>query len=211
MKRNDTVLCPCLCPGSGDPWQVTAARAPGAVPQRFPKGATIYRQGLPGEGIFVLCEGSVTLVVSAPGRPRRILDIVAAGQPFGLDCLAKNRLRRCSAVARQDCVACYVSRGQVRATLCADSELWWNAFALLAEKLDRVRQERLILTGGRLAEQIESLRRLHAGNGGTAPLRQTEMAALLGVSNESVCRAVKRTRAQGQSQAPKTAHARSGL
>jgi CRP-like cAMP-binding protein len=114
-----------------------------------------------------------------------------AGQPFGLDCLLGDGRRGSSAVARQDSLAYYIPSREFKETLCNHVHLFWRAFLLLTGTLNRLSRDRLLLSGCRVHEKIENLTRLCAEQPGAASLTPMELAAWLGISEETVCRELR--------------------
>jgi CRP-like cAMP-binding protein len=196
MTGNNRIRTCAFCrPDSRTPWQALAKYAPGARQRRFSKGATIYEQGGAAEGVFVLCRGSVALLDATRDKQPCLAGIVFPGQPFGLDCLTGEGRRNCRAQARQDSVACYIPASELQDVAHGRSGLLWGSFVQLAKSAEALAQERALLTGSSLSAQLDYLHRLYADRDGTARLKQKEVAALLGVAPETVCREIRKKKA----------------
>ena len=163
-------------------------------------GAAIYRQGFPAEGIFLLCRGSVKLTAVSEAGTERILEFVTCGELFGLECLLPEPVRSMSAVARENCQGAFIDKTQFQKALESNLELLWNVTMMLNDMLHRSNQEKLAISGARVRERIEKVlddlaqRLTHseaAGKPTFAPLKQRELAELLGVPEETICRELR--------------------
>jgi CRP/FNR family transcriptional regulator, cyclic AMP receptor protein len=163
-------------------------------------GAAIYRQGFPAEGVFLLCRGSVKLTAVSEAGTERILEFVTCGELFGLECLLPEAVRSMSAVARENCQGAFINKAQFQKALKSNLDLLWNVTIMLNNMLHRSNQEKLAISGSRVRERMEKVledlaqRLTHSeaeGKPSFAPLKQRELAELLGVPEETICRELR--------------------
>jgi CRP-like cAMP-binding protein len=167
----------------------------------FHKGSFIYCEGVPAEGVFLLCRGSVRLTtVSEPGT-ERIAGFVTCGELFGLDALLQKPLRCMSAIAREDSQGALVSSMEFKRALHSNADLLWSVTLMLNDLLHRTNHEKLTISGSRVRDRIENVlvdlsRRLKESEAVNKPtfaaLRQNELAALLGIPQETICRELRK-------------------
>jgi CRP/FNR family transcriptional regulator, cyclic AMP receptor protein len=171
----------------------------------FRKGSLIYREGLPAEGVFLLCRGSVKLIATADSGVERITDFVTCGQLFGLDALLPDPIRCISAVARENSQGAFIPSTMFKKTLQLNPDLLWHVTLMLNELLHRANYEKLRISGGRVRDRIanvlcevsERLKQSQAAGKPTfAKLKQRELAELLGVPEETICRELRKMRVE---------------
>lgn len=169
----------------------------------FLKGRTIFREGFPAEGAFLLCGGSAKLTTISKGGMQRILDFIACGEMFGLDCLLRDQLRHTAAVAREDCQAAYFKKDDLCELLRSQPELHCQVMLKLNELAYRGYQEKLAVSGARVRDRIEhvlqdlAIRQKERKITGRAPMatfKQRELAELLGVPEETISRELRNLR-----------------
>jgi CRP-like cAMP-binding protein len=105
--------------------------------QSFPQGETIFREGEPGDRMYIVAEGQVDILTEG-----QLLETVNAGGILGEMALIDDKPRSATAIARVDCVLTPISR-QHFLTLVERTPL----FAL---RVMRVMAERLRRTNTRL-------------------------------------------------------------
>lgn len=175
----------------------------------FRKGAVIYRQGFPAEGIFLLSRGSVKLIATTEAGTERIIGFVTCGELFGLDGLLAQPVRCMSAVARENSQSAFVSSVAFKKALHLNPDLLWNVMLMLNDLLHRANHEKLTISGARVRDRIESVlldlsQRLQQCQTASKPifaeLKQRELAELLGVPEETICRELRKMRGEQKSQ-----------
>jgi len=123
----------------------------------FRKGNTLYHQGFPAEGIFLLSQGSMKLTTVSEAGIERISAFVMCGELFGVDCLLAQPIRCQSAVARERSQALFVSTAQFHKALHTKPDLLWKFALMLNNMLLRATQDKLSITGSRIQARIESV------------------------------------------------------
>lgn len=76
---------------------------------RVPQGGYFFRQGDPGEVMFVLESGAVDVLKNVSGQPPHVLRHLSAGDCFGEMALMDLAPRSASVRATEDCVAIEIS------------------------------------------------------------------------------------------------------
>ena len=158
------------------------------------QGATLARQGEPGDGLWLVEAGALrTSMVTNDGR-ELTLDVLgpgdAAGEPFGVvsgadvRTLRQTRLRPLDPRAAADLLAARAHRAAALA-----AELAWVGV-----------QERVAWRLDDLAERFG--RPVEGGTLLVLPLTQDELAALAGTSRESVSRALRALVSEGRIRVP---------
>jgi CRP-like cAMP-binding protein len=121
------------------------------------KGHTIYHQGFPAEGIFILSRGSMKLTTVNEAGIERISAFVMCGELFGVDCLSSALIRCQSAVAREGSQALFVSTAQFSKALHTNPEMLWKFALMLNDMVLRAARDKLAITGSRIQVRIESV------------------------------------------------------
>lgn len=164
------------------------------------KGQLVYREGFPADGVFLLSRGSIKLTTFSESGMERILDFVTCGELFGLDALLQEGIRFQTAEARESSQGSFLGLDQFRNTLQSTPDLLWHVTLMLNDMLHRANQGRLAISGARVRERIEHAlsdlsQRLVQLRGARKPafakLKQRELADLLGVSEETICRELR--------------------
>ncbi len=134
----------------------------GACERVFAAGSELFRQGDPGDGLFVIQDGSVELSVRLEDQRRQLLSTVGPGEILGEMGVVENQPRSATATARTATTAWFIPRAEMLAAVERSPAL---ALALLREISGRLRDfnsqyvrevlqaERLSLIG-RLARSI---------------------------------------------------------
>ena len=122
-----------------------------ARPMRFPDGATIVRAGEPGESVYLLVQGRVSVTVDLPGGGSARLATLSGGMAFGEMALLGEQLRSANVCADSEVECCELrmddlaqlgeSNPHLRATL------YENLARKLAGNLRRANAEVQALSG----------------------------------------------------------------
>lgn len=76
----------------------------------FPKGATLFQRGDPGEGIYLIDTGEVRVFLGGGRKQRQLLELAGPGSVLGLnECMASQN-HRITAVANDETMAIFVPR-----------------------------------------------------------------------------------------------------
>src|ERR1700691_3917480 len=70
--------------------------------KRFPTGAQIFREGDPGNGLYIIKSGSVQIAHMAGGEIRHIFSQLGPGEIFGEMAVVEDQPRSATAVALTD-------------------------------------------------------------------------------------------------------------
>jgi CRP-like cAMP-binding protein len=171
-----------------------AALASIAVHVRYAAGATLFLEGDPSPGLYVLLSGRVRLSRISPGGREQVIHVVAPGHHFNSAPVFDGGPCPVNASAQTDVTALLFPGERLHALILEHPVV---ALRLLADCCGYLRQlvnlvDDLSLTTvqGRLARLL--LTQAEAGEQGFAqPLTQSEMAARLGTVREMVGRSLK--------------------
>lgn len=149
-------------------------------------GAVLFREGDPGDALFVVVEGDVRVVVLSAAGGEATVALLGPGEFVGDLALLDGRPRSASAIAHRAAKTLVVTRDDFRRWL---SERPKASFALLEALSLRVRRTDEALADLSFLGLPQRLaKRLLALTTGAERLRitQAELASMLGVSRESV-------------------------
>jgi CRP/FNR family cyclic AMP-dependent transcriptional regulator len=164
----------------------------------YPAGAVIFREGAPGDSLYVVIEGSVRVALHSAAGEEATLALLGPGEFLGDLALLDGRPRSASAIASQPTKTLVVTRSDFIAWLSGRVSA---ALALLETLSMRVRRTDEALADlafldlpHRLAKRLLDLAAAHpemqAGGAVSEKARlrvtQNELASMLGVSRESV-------------------------
>ncbi|MEX0786097.1 MAG: Crp/Fnr family transcriptional regulator [Dehalococcoidia bacterium] len=164
----------------------------------YPTGTVIFREGDPGDALYVVVEGNVRIALLSPHGEEATVAMLGPGEFVGDLALLDGRPRSASAIATEPTKMLVVTR--------ADFTEWLSrrphaALALLETLSLRVRRTDEVLTDlsfldlpQRLTKRLLELASTHPDTrpAGLVPgqprvrITQTELASMLGVSRESV-------------------------
>lgn len=173
--------------------------------RRFSRGECIFAIGMPATDIYFIERGKIRLsLVSSTGRTLTI-GIRTPGEHFG-DLFLDSRRREAQAEALTEGQALLVPRGPFEVLLAAEPRLGINMAKALSIKLEAVLRQLDLLSFSSAAERIgrllASLARDHGiGEGPEVEidlnLTHQDIAAMLGVSRESVTIVLNRLKSKG--------------
>lgn len=169
----------------------------------YPAGATIFREGAPGDSLHIIIEGAVRVSVVSPSGVEATIALLGPGEFVGDLALLDGKPRSASAIASQRTKTLIVTRESFRRWLSRRPKA---ALALLETLSQRVRTTDEALADlsfldlpHRLAKRLVYLANAHAevrteDASGRVRLRitQSELASMLGVSRESVNKQLSR-------------------
>jgi len=168
---------------------------------RFSERDRVYSQGLPADGLFFIQKGSLSLTVSDSRGNTRISRFVGPGELCGLDAFLPHRTHVSTAIAREDCQMCFVEAAGFTEVVGDCDKYAWQLFLVVNQLLHASDIEKLELSGNCVQRR---LRQFFARFGtlrgdrhtGSSTCRQTlkqwEIAQYLGVSQETICRELKK-------------------
>ncbi|MFQ5515607.1 MAG: Crp/Fnr family transcriptional regulator [Myxococcota bacterium] len=175
------------------------------IDRKFPKGATIFEEGLGGDYMYIIQQGQVKVTkISDDGR-EKILEMLGAGDFFGEMALLDREPRSASVKTTQPCLLLALSRQDFLGLLRDSPEIAMEMIRVLSRRVREADEQ----IRGLLFERVESrtrrvLRRLAtvAVPGrpdwrGTTALTHQQLADLVGTSRETITRVVKELKDRG--------------
>jgi CRP-like cAMP-binding protein len=152
----------------------------------LPRGQLIYPEAVTADGIFLLSSGSVKLVTSGRLAQTRISTIVRPGEWFGLDAIIPRSMRMFAAIAREESVVCFVEKARLVALLRSKNEFSWHLIEKLSIALQDTQRSVVLFSGESVRKRL--LNTINECNSRSISLKQVEVAAILGVSAETISR-----------------------
>jgi CRP/FNR family transcriptional regulator, cyclic AMP receptor protein len=175
------------------------------VDRRYPKKATIFARGDPGDSLFLLKEGLVRICSVSDKGTETILHILKPDAIFG-ELLFSEEKRALTAVAGTDVVATVISRMNFLEILRSVPVVAENFIRLLSGRLTKVEKEFADFghtwSYNRLAMVLLALAEEHgvetpAGTRITLRLTHEDLANLIGTTRETVTTQINRFRKKG--------------
>ncbi len=173
------------------------------IERRFPKNKTIVEEGMPGDYMYIVCDGRVKVTkLSGDGR-EKILEMLGSGSFFGELSLLDGAPRSASVKALTETRMLALSRSDFLAQLRRSPDL---AMALIQELTARLRQmddQASSLSFQRVQERTQGLLvRLATdpgseGHRATPALTHQQIADMIGTSRETVTRVIKALKLEG--------------
>ena len=99
----------------------------------FAAGQTIFREGEPGDYLYIVAEGEVDILMNGD----HVLETVGPGGILGELALVDDKPRSATAVARTDCVLAPVSRAHFLALVRLTPSFAIQVMRVMAERLRR--------------------------------------------------------------------------
>jgi len=173
----------------------------------FRKGETIFRQDDPGDALYVVFEGSVQITFGSVDGREITLAILGPGECFGDLALLDGRPRSAGAVAANAARTFVIARDAFVRWLderpAAARSLLETLSLRLRQKDESLSDFSLLDLSHRLAKRLADLAAIDPagkarGTGGIGvAVTQSEIAALLGVSRQSVNKELKKFESRG--------------
>jgi CRP/FNR family cyclic AMP-dependent transcriptional regulator len=172
-----------------------AALAAALRRRRYPRGATVFLTGDPGEQLYLIERGRVRIGLVAPDGREVVLAVLGPGEAFGDLALLDGEPRSADAAAQEDSLLLVLPRDAFLRHLEAHPGL---AIALLAEMSRRLRRNARIIQDAafrdvpaRLAAALLQLAREQGPPDGSGrevavSVTQAELAGMIGATRESV-------------------------
>lgn len=169
--------------------------------RRFHREQDIYGQEDRSDTLYRVVSGSACKYLMRVDGRRQLVDIYLPGNLFGFTARLNHRYAA-QAVADGTIIACY-PRQRVEALAEEDTEIAREIKTQMFEALERLQEQQLVTGTMTAQEKVREFllffhRRLSAGNGDMAlPISRYDIADMLGISPETVCRAFTDLRARG--------------
>jgi CRP/FNR family transcriptional regulator/CRP/FNR family cyclic AMP-dependent transcriptional regulator len=174
------------------------------IERRFPRHKTIVEEGLPGDYMYILCEGRVQVSKLSDDGREKIREFLEDGDFFGEMSLLDNAPRSASVRALADTRILALSRADFLAVLRRSPDLAMAVIQELTRRLRRVDDQASSLSFQRVEERTKGLlTRLakedpqNVGRRVTPALTHQQIADMIGTSRETVTRALKLLKEHG--------------
>jgi CRP/FNR family transcriptional regulator, cyclic AMP receptor protein len=173
----------------------------------YPAGATLFVEGEPPRGVFILCSGQAKLMADSREGKSITLRIARAGQVLGLSSVVANHPYPVNAITVVPSQISFLPRNQFLAFLrnCTDVSL--RIAEQLSMELHKAwEQTRQLALSSSAAAKLAHLLLALAGNGAetktvaakiSLSMTHREMGEIIGVSRETVARLLGEFRNQG--------------
>jgi CRP-like cAMP-binding protein len=157
-----------LCKHSSSEWRELIALKKTTIP--FKKGATIFEEGAPVEGIFFLYEGSVKIHMKWGDYKELILRFAKSGHILGYRGLGTKHIYPVSATALENASACFISNDFLEASLKANTKFSLALLQIYADELQKAEK--------RMRDLV------HMDVKGRVALALTEIAEMFGTDSD---------------------------
>jgi CRP-like cAMP-binding protein len=164
--------------------------------RRFRRGEVLFHEGDPGDALFIIASGAVKVVVPSEEGEEAILATLKRGDFLGELALLDGAPRSASAIALEATDALTLPRDQFRALADAEPAIRGALLEAMARELRRltkhVAELHFLDLTGRLAARLVRLAEEHGErlpDGSVrldAPLTQSDLAAMIGATRQSV-------------------------
>jgi CRP/FNR family transcriptional regulator len=164
----------------------------------YPKGAVLFVEGQAPRGIFVLCNGSVKLSLSATNGKTIIVRIAEAGEALGLGATVSGKPYEMTAETIDPCQVTFVKRDDFLEFLKDDVEACFKVAEQLSEKYyDACKEVRSLELSQSAVEKLAKLLLEWSSKNGAAAKSETrltlrltheEISQIIGTSRETVTR-----------------------
>jgi CRP/FNR family cyclic AMP-dependent transcriptional regulator len=164
--------------------------------RRFRRGEVLFHEGDPGDALFIVTSGAVKVVVPSEEGEEAILATLRRGDFLGELALLDGAPRSASAIALEPTEVLTLPRSQFRTLVASQPAIRDALLAALAGELRRltthVAELHFLDLTGRLAARLARLAAEHGErlpNGSIrldAPLTQSDLAAMIGATRQSV-------------------------
>ncbi len=177
-----------------------------ALKRSFPRGATIFEEGAPAQGFYIILAGQVKLVKSSPDGKEFILRLVGPGETFAEAAVFAEGPYPVTGVALEDSYTLFFPKEPFLRLLSNSPPLTRNMLATLSRLLFHLTRQLEDLSlkevSARLAQYI--LEQCLKQHGRIAPdltfelpTAKTQLAAYLGTIGETLSRTLARLKASG--------------
>ena len=167
----------------------------------YKRRATIFSEGDPGNGFYLVKEGKVKIFMISPDGKEQILHIFGPGDPFGEVPVFAGQSFPAHAVALENSRLVFLPRGDFVALVAANPALALNLLAVLSQRLRQFTKmiDSLSLkeVPGRLAAHLLYLSKKQSTGDLQLELSKTQLASLLGTIPETLSRMLSKLQREG--------------
>ena len=172
------------------------------IERRFPRNSTIVEEGLPGDYMYVICEGRVKVTKLSDDGREKILEFLDTGAFFGEMALLDEAPRSASVKALEPVQLLALSRGDFLAVLRRSPDLAMAVIQVLTRRLRDTDEQASSLSFLCVKDRAKGLLKRLAqdpseGRLSTPTLTHQQIADMIGTSRETVTRVVKELKQDG--------------
>jgi CRP/FNR family transcriptional regulator len=172
---------------------------PGGAMLRLRDGAVLTRSTQPAEAIYVVHRGTLKTVADFPDGRQQVIDFHLPGELVGFDALGEPE-HPTETQALHDAEICALPLGRLQAASQEWSRIQRAVHRSMSDRIVRLQQQIVRMAGGvdqRMAAFLLEFAERQCGPGVqpcelVLPMRRTDIASYLGISMESVSRALTR-------------------
>ncbi|HET7437104.1 MAG TPA: cyclic nucleotide-binding domain-containing protein [Thermoanaerobaculia bacterium] len=103
---------------------------------RFRTGETLFSEGDPPRGVYVLHSGTVQLLFAGKNGNAKPLRETQPGQILGLSCVVTQRPHDCTATAAEPCEVAFIEREEFLRTLDDSPAVWFCVLRILSSEVN---------------------------------------------------------------------------
>ena len=104
--------------------------------ETWPPGKTLFREGDPPDGVFLLHDGETDLMYASRSGDEKALLVAEPGQLLGLSALVGGRGNDSSAITRTPAVTGFVDKQRFLALLDENPELWFSVLRMISSDIN---------------------------------------------------------------------------
>jgi CRP/FNR family transcriptional regulator, cyclic AMP receptor protein len=170
------------------------------ITNSYPKGARLFVEGQPTDGIFMLCRGRVKLTTHSRNGKSLILRIAEPGEVLGLSAAISGSVSESTAEVIEPCQVNFVLKSEFRRFLEQNADAGMNALHQLSTQYKKAHMQiRSLGLSACVADKLATLllewSKNEPSNNGSVYLNNTfsheEIAEMIGTSRETVTRILK--------------------
>ena len=176
------------------------------ITNTYPKGARLFIEGQPAEGVYLLCRGRVKLTAHSRNGKALILCVAAPGELLGLSAAVSRIPHETTAEAIETCDITFVRRQEFVRFLNENADAGMNAIEQLSRQYNAAHaQIRAIGLSSCVADKFAMLLLDWSKNGNTngggchirVGFSHEEIGEMIGTSRETITRTLKDFRERG--------------
>ncbi len=170
------------------------------ITNAYPKGTTLFMEGQPSNGVFILCQGRVKLSSCSKDGKLIILHVAEPGEVLGLTSAVSNSVHTATAEIIEPCQANFVRNEDFLAFLRDNTEACFSALQQLSENYNTAYLQICSLglsnsVSDKLAKLFLGWCKAHSDVSDDIQMKMTytheEIAEMIGSSRETVTRLLK--------------------
>ena len=111
--------------------------------REFMNGQEIFREGDPGDGVYLVKDGQVEISGVVSQGARRVFSQIGPGGLFGEMAVIEHRPRSATATAAKDTTAYFIPRGELLSLIERSPGLAWSVLQVISQRLREFNQHHL--------------------------------------------------------------------